>query len=102
MDPEEQRRLDAEELGINLDDLTLEPTQKDLEQLKNPSVIKQTMSPSKETDSFISQPLLLTQMNQLVSPATKSQIRRQTYNQFKKHDPRERGMSRRFSEAVTA
>ena len=41
-------------------------------------------------------------MSMLQSPATKSQLRRQTYNQFKMHDPRERGMSRRFSEAVGA
>lgn len=33
MDPEEKRRLDAEELGISVDDLTLEPTKKDLEHL---------------------------------------------------------------------
>ena len=38
VDPEEQRRIDAEELGIDIEDLTLQPNQKDIDLLNKKSV----------------------------------------------------------------
>ena len=43
VDSEEQRRIDAEELGIDVEDLTLKPTKQDLEMLNKKSVKKSRM-----------------------------------------------------------
>ena len=42
MDAEEQRRRDAEELGIDVEDLTLEPTKQDLEMINNNKSVKKS------------------------------------------------------------
>ena len=101
MEDEEQRRI-AEELGIDVEDLTLKPTAKDLnafpanEASMKSAQLQAQAYPDSDADQMTAKIALLSQ-----SPTTASQIRRQTYNQFKmQHDPRERGMSRRFSEAV--
>ena len=53
VDSEEQRRIDAEELGIDVEDLTLKPTKQDLEMLNTKSVKKSRMQQNAYPDSDV-------------------------------------------------
>ena len=53
VDSEEQRRIDAEELGIDVEDLTLKPTKQDLDMLNKKSVKKSRMQQNAYPDSDV-------------------------------------------------
>ena len=78
-DSEEQRRI-AEELGIDVEELTLKPTSQDLKALPpdkksiQQSQLQAKAYPDSDHDNMTAQIALLT------SPANQSNVRRQTYN----------------------